>query len=1231
MSATAALRLFGSPTIEVGGRPRAVHRKPLALLAYLCVTEERAARETLAQLLWPQAAGDRAGANLRKAIWAIRETLSPDLLDLSSPQDLRIGVGLRSDVARFTALRAGILGHGHPPAEVCTACVAPLQEATRLAHEDFMVGFSLPDSADFDDWQVMHAERLRHEQADLLDRLAACHRASGDLMAAREVAERRLAMDPLHEGACRQMMSLLVWTGDRAAALRHFAELEAALRRDLGVEPSAEILALRDAIRESRLLPPPDRFAPEPGAGPATRLPTLPVAGTRSEPGPASIGGARSRSALLERIDVVEAARDEEPTPLARRGLPRSMARLLAAVLDPGLRVRLEAAEAAAIAGHDPIDLLTYRLGRIAAWSRPDQRLDERFVSLSLWMDQGAEARGGRWQAEAEAEPPGMRETAPRRMRYRDLTALIEARPDPVLVLLGRPGAGKSTLLRRLELDLAAAGIRGDDARVGFYVSLAGYRAAPGEPLEEPLAWLAASWGRRFPQLPALETLLDEGRLLLLLDGLNEMPHEDAATFHERVDRWRRFLVEQLRHRPGVRAIFACRSLDYSAPLSSPELRVPQVRVEPLDDDQVRAFLHAYRPERAEALWSALVDTRRVDLFRVPYLLRLLLELDDDGLPRTDAAALFTGIVRRALRRELERGDPELRPGRLLSERDCRRLTLDAWSGDHALPDEAALIPGLERLAFEMQSSRPAGQGAQVRLGYPQAAELIDDRDAESVLRAGLALGLLDEDLAAAELGFAHQLLQEYFAARRLARRPQPELARRAWRADAVEPSLARVLAELQPSERLPALPASGWEETMVLAAVMSQAPEAFLEQLAQANLGLAARAARALDQGCPEASRQALRALLGMRARDPSADLRARIEAGLCLGELGGPELVSGRGPDGAFLLPSLVRIPAGDYPIGSREPLDYLGRRLDHQTPRHALRLAAFDIGRHPVTNAEWACFMAGGGYEDEAWWDDAAGRRWRRGEGTAEGQRAAVRYWWRRFQADPSIVEGQRESGEFDARKYRLWRQRLAMDGAQLEAHLCEIYPDQRFTEPQLWRDADFNNPAQPVVGVCWLEARAYCRWLAAQSGLPIRLPSEVEWEAAARGAQGRRFAGAERFTAQVGNTMELQIRGTTPVGVFPDGDTPEGVCDLVGNTWDWTASAWGPEVMEPAYRYPYQAADGREATDLSVDVYRVVRGGAWFNGRVSVRSDYRGRDHAFDRTSQHGLRVAASAGP
>jgi formylglycine-generating enzyme required for sulfatase activity len=61
------------------------------------------------------------------------------------------------------------------------------------------------------------------------------------------------------------------------------------------------------------------------------------------------------------------------------------------------------------------------------------------------------------------------------------------------------------------------------------------------------------------------------------------------------------------------------------------------------------------------------------------------------------------------------------------------------------------------------------------------------------------------------------------------------------------------------------------------------------------------------------------------------------------------------------------------------------------------------------------------------------------------------------------------------------------------------------------------------------------------------------------------------------------------------------------------------------MEPAYGYPYRAGDGREDPGSSAVVYRVVRGGAWFNGRVSVRSDYRGRDHAYDRTSQHGLRI------
>ena len=115
------------------------------------------------------------------------------------------------------------------------------------------------------------------------------------------------------------------------------------------------------------------------------------------------------------------------------------------------------------------------------------------------------------------------------------------------------------------------------------------------------------------------------------------------------------------------------------------------------------------------------------------------------------------------------------------------------------------------------------------------------------------------------------------------------------------------------------------------------------------------------------------------------------------------------------------------------------------------------------------------------------------------------------------------------------------------------------------PRFWDDPDFNNPAQPVVGVCWYEARAYCAWLSAQfSPLPageglgvraaFRLPTEAEWEAAARGlGKGRTFAYRGKFDAARCNTFESHIRRTTPVGVFPGGETPEGVVDLCGNVW------------------------------------------------------------------------------
>jgi len=145
-------------------------------------------------------------------------------------------------------------------------------------------------------------------------------------------------------------------------------------------------------------------------------------------------------------------------------------------------------------------------------------------------------------------------------------------------------------------------------------------------------------------------------------------------------------------------------------------------------------------------------------------------------------------------------------------------------------------------------------------------------------------------------------------------------------------------------------------------------------------------------------------------------------------------------------------------------------------------------------------------------------------------------------------------------------------------------------------------------------------AYCAWLRAQTGQMFRLPTEAEWEAAARGMQGRRFAYGDDFDPACGNTFESHIRRTTPIGVFPGGETPEGVADLTGNTWDWTSSLYQP--------YPYDAVDGRE-DHTNHEARRVVRGGSCSFDRDYVRVSCRSRPHPRSRLSILGLRVVRSS--
>jgi formylglycine-generating enzyme required for sulfatase activity len=130
----------------------------------------------------------------------------------------------------------------------------------------------------------------------------------------------------------------------------------------------------------------------------------------------------------------------------------------------------------------------------------------------------------------------------------------------------------------------------------------------------------------------------------------------------------------------------------------------------------------------------------------------------------------------------------------------------------------------------------------------------------------------------------------------------------------------------------------------------------------------------------------------------------------------------------------------------------------------------------------------------------------------------------------------------------------------------------------------------------------------------SGYRLRLPTEAEWEKAARGAVGRRWPWSDEDWDPERANVERTIGTTTAVGIYPLGATPEGVHDLAGNVWEWTHSLYRD--------YPYDPKDGREDEDDSGR--RVLRGGSWFDHFSYARCAYRDRFHP-DDFGHVGLRV------
>lgn len=237
-----------------------------------------------------------------------------------------------------------------------------------------------------------------------------------------------------------------------------------------------------------------------------------------------------------------------------------------------------------------------------------------------------------------------------------------------------------------------------------------------------------------------------------------------------------------------------------------------------------------------------------------------------------------------------------------------------------------------------------------------------------------------------------------------------------------------------------------------------------------------------------------------------------------------------------------------------------------FDNEKWAHEVFVEPFAIARAPVTQVEYAAFVDAGGYRRREWWD-------------AEG------WGWRtRFAAEHPV----------------LWRNDAG--GGWLRLHFDRVAPLE---------------PHRPVLGICWHEAQAYCRFAGR------RLPTEAEWELAAGGVERRRQPWGEAAPAAPLASVDAIHLDTADVGAFAAGDSAAGCRQMCGNVWEWTASAFTPY---PGFeRDPYAAY-----SEPWFHSHRVLRGGSFASRGRTLRNTMRNFYLPWRRDMFCGFRTVAVRG-
>jgi formylglycine-generating enzyme required for sulfatase activity len=817
-----------------------------------------------------------------------------------------------------------------------------------------------------------------------------------------------------------------------------------------------------------------------------------------------------------------------------------------------------------------------------------------------------------------------------RQPETRPLSALEAIVANRRMVLLGDPGGGKSMLVNHLAHCLAGHALEPDQ---DWLAHLLGWPQAEARQL--PVVVILRDFARSLPDpLPdraepahlwdfitarlkaqrldfvagPLARLLEEGRALLLLDGLDEVPSLGQREFVR--DAVAAFMARYQHNRYLV----TCRTLSYQPPAApdDPDLRLspqePDFELAPFDAARIDRFISAWYAELARlgsvrgedqaGLTRQLKEAvRRPDLWRLapnPLLLTVMALVHTHKGRLPDARALLYEetidiLLWRWEQLKLVGGQtvPPLRQLLVQAKRTdgdlkqvLARLAYEAHAqgGEPEQPEQLADIGELG-----LQHALAQLKGGDRNWAY-QVIETIK-------LRAGLLL-----ERAPSIFTFPHRTFQEYLAGAHLA--SLPDFPRQA--SDLVEAgSLWREVILLAVGRLVYRL-----EDTnKPLGLVVELCPEgAARDEGAWRKAWLAGEVL--LEMGLNRVRDQALGRELLPRVRERLAALlagghlapRERADAGEVLARLGdrrpGVGLLTAK-TEPALSLPDLAfcYIPPGPFWLGSEE--------YDNEKPPHQVDIPyGYWLGRYPVTVAQFRAFVRASGYQP------ATSRSL---EGPAN--QSVVRVTWH------------------DALAFGRW--------------LTEI-----------WRAGAAGLAAKPL-----------------PENLIVTLPSEAEWEKGARGglriprtrvmmslgrglksltSEGegpppqklrlepnqrpqRAYPWGDRPDPDRANYDQTRLGRPSPAGSFPGGASPYGCLDMAGNVWEWTRSLWGQDWQKPDFKYPYDPQDGREDLQAGDEALRVLRGGSFGDVRDLVRCAARGRSDPGSRGYDVGFRVVVSPLP